>query len=122
MKMMIILEYTDAEQIKWLTKIWGQTEEFPEDFAAYPCSDNKIINPAQLAPGCTLLFRVHDAANNCEYQLFEGDDLGDLMKIYSWQEGRGISVTRFPILDDKEWWESARKRYTNNPEHYQEEE
>jgi hypothetical protein len=44
------------------------------------------------------------------------------MKIYSWQEGRGISVTRFPVLDDKEWWESARKRYTNNPEHYQEEE
>ncbi len=44
------------------------------------------------------------------------------MKIYSWQEGRGISVTRLPVLDDKEWWESARKRYTNNPEHYQEEE
>ena len=30
MKMMIILEYTDAEQIKWLTKIWAQFEEFPE--------------------------------------------------------------------------------------------
>ena len=121
MKMMIILEYTDAEQIKWLTKIWGQTEEFPEDSAAYPCTDNKI-NPAPLAPGCTLLFRVHDAANNCEYQLFEGDDLGDLMKIYSRQEGLGMSVTRFPVLDDREWWENARKRYTNNPEHYQAEE
>ena len=54
MKMMIILEYTDAEQIKWLTKIWGQTEEFPEDSAAYPCTDNKI-NPAPLAPGCMML-------------------------------------------------------------------
>ena len=121
MKMMVILEYTDAEQIKWLTKIWAQFEEFPEDSAAYPCTDNKI-NPAPLAPGCTLLFRVHDAANNCEYQLFEGDDLGDLMKIYSRQEGLGMSVTRFPVLDDREWWENARKRYTNNPEHYQAEE
>ena len=101
----------------------GETEEFPEDFAAYPCSDNKIINPAQLAPGCTLLFRVHDAANNCEYQLFEGDDLGDLMKIYAGFEAQGnMVVTRFPVLDDKEWWENARKRYTNNPEHYQAEE
>ena len=69
---------------------------------AYPCADNKIINPAQLAPGCTLLFRVHDAADNCEYQLFEGD-VADMMKIYFWQEGLGISVIRFPVLDDKEW-------------------
>ena len=121
--MMVILEYTDAEQIKWLTKIWAQFEEFPEDSAAYPCTDNKIINPAQLAPGCTLLFRVHDAANNCEYQLFEGDDLGDLMKIYAGFEAQGnMVVTRFPVLDDREWWENARKRYTNNPEHYQAEE
>ena len=44
------------------------------------------------------------------------------MKIYSWHEGRGMSVTRFPVLDDREWWENARKRYTNNPEHYQGEE
>ena len=34
MKMMVILERTDAEQIKWVTKRWGQTEEFPEDSAA----------------------------------------------------------------------------------------
>ena len=33
-----------------------------------------------------------------------------------------MAVTRFPVLDDREWWESARKRYTNNPEHYQAEE
>ena len=115
MKMMVILEYTNVEQIKWVTKVWGQAEEFPEDFATYPYSDTPSMNG-------TLLFRVHDAANNCEYQLFEGDDLADLMKIYAMQEGRGMAVTRFPVLDDREWWESARKRYTNNPEHYQEEE
>ena len=71
----------------------------------------------------TLLFRVHDAANNCEYQLFEGDDLGDLMKIYADLEAQGnMVVTRFPVLDDKEWWENSRKRYTKSPEHYQAEE
>ena len=71
----------------------------------------------------TLLFRVHDAANNCEYQLFEGDDLGDLMKIYADLEAQGnMVVTRFPVLDDREWWENARKRYTKSPEHYQAEE
>ena len=116
MKMMVILEYTNVEQIKWVTKFWGQAEEFPEDFATYPYSNTPSMNG-------TLLFRVHDAANNCGYQLVEGDDLGDLMKIYADLEAQGnMVVTRFPVLDDREWWENARKRYTNNPEHYQAEE
>ena len=45
------------------------------------------------------------------------------MKIYAGFEAQGnMVVTRFPVLDDREWWENARKRYTNNPEHYQAEE
>ena len=99
-----------------------QAEEFPEDFATFiliviiKSLTHNWFRETRCSSESTTLPIYH------EYQLFEGDDLGDLMKIYSWQEGRGISVTRFPVLDDKEWWESARKRYTNNPEHYQKEE
>ena len=47
-------------------------------------------------------FRIHAAANDCESQLFEGDDPAELMKIYVGHEGHNITVTRFPRFDDRE--------------------
>ena len=61
-----------------------------------------------------ILYRIDAAANDCESQLFEGDDPAELMKIYVGHEGHNITVTRFPRFDDREWWENAQKMYTNN--------
>ena len=119
MKMMVILQYNTAEHIKWVTKLWGQAEEsmVRENFAVPP-----VENAAPNEGDVTLLYRVHDAANNCEYQLFEGDDLGELMTMYRWHETMGMTVTRVPVLNDIEWYELANKKFTANPEHYTEEE
>ena len=35
------------------------------------------------------------------------------------RKARGITITKFPILDDRRNRKSTRKSYTNNPKHYQ---
>ena len=108
-----------AEHIKWVTKVWGQAEESSvrENFAVPPAES---VTPNE--GDVTLLYRVHDAANNCEDQLFEGDDLGELMTMYRWHEAMGMTVTRDPVLGDIEWYELTNRKFTANPEHYTEEE
>ena len=52
-------------------------------------------------------------ANNREFQVFESDDLASLMTVHDGFELNGVDVTGFPIIDDSERQELAKKKVTD---------
>ena len=106
MKMMVILQFKTAEHFKFLTNFWAENEL---DQVAVP----PAVTEAKDYWGLKLLSRYHDVANNREFQVFESDDLASLMTVYDGFELNGVDVTRFPIIDDSERQELAKKKVTD---------
>ena len=111
MKMMVILQFKTAEHFKFLTNFWAKNEL---DQVAVP----PAVTEAKNFFGLKLLSRLHDVPNKREFQVFESDDVTQLMSIYDSHEMMGCEVTRFPVLDDAEWLQHAKKIVDQNPNLY----
>ncbi|MBB14226.1 hypothetical protein CMK22_03090 [Candidatus Poribacteria bacterium] len=101
MKMMFILHFKTAEHFKLLTDFWAKNEL---DQVAVPPAATEAKNFF----GRTLLSRLHDVPNKREFQVFESHDVTQL----------SCEVTRFPVLDDAEWLQHAKKIVDQNPNLY----
>ena len=101
MKMMVILQYKTAEHFKMYTNFYAQREL---DEVAVPPAATEAKNFF----GLKLLSRLHDVPNKREFQVFESDDVTQL----------SCEVTRFPVLDDAEWLQHAKKIVAQNPNLY----
>ena len=111
MKMMVILQYKTAEHFKMYTNFYAKREL---DEVAVPPAATEAKNFF----GLKLLSRLHDVPNKREFQVFESDDVTQLMSIYDSHEMMGCEVTRFPVLDDAEWLQHAKKIVDQNPNLY----
>ena len=95
-----------TSHLKFLTNFWAENEL---DQVAVP----PAVTEAKDYWGLKLLSRYHDVANNREFQVFESDDLASLMTVYDGFELNGVDVTRFPVIDDSERQELAKKKVTD---------
>ena len=111
MKMMVIIQYKTAEHFKTYTNFWARNEL--DRVAAPPA----VTEPRDWGE-VKLLSRLHDISNKREFQVFESDDVTHFMSIYDSHEMMGCEVTRFPVLDDAEWLQHAKKIVDQNPNLY----